>query len=128
MNSTARRIGHIVVLLIVLAALARSSYAAPYDKADVFAALEQASADTGVPYATLYSIVGCESGWTFSPNLDGDHGHSHGSSQLNDYGNALPLFYGAGYTNPYNPYEAIYFMAEALRGDHPPLGRWTWSC
>lgn len=117
------------VTLVAVAVCAHDSYAAEYDRADTFAAMEQASADTGVPYSTLYNIIGCETGWTFNPNIEGDGGHSHGVAQINDYGNARPVFYGAaGYTNPYNPYESTYFMAEVLRGDHRPLGRHTWSC
>jgi hypothetical protein len=127
LNPTVRRVCHVAVLVVVLAAVAKASYAAPYDRADVFDAMQSASVDTGVSYDVLYYIVGCETGWTFNPNSEGDHGHSHGAAQLNDYGNALPVFY-AEYTNPYNPYEAIYFMAETLRGDHRPLGRHTWSC
>lgn len=99
-----------------------------YSAEDTLDALNRASADTDVPLYTLYAIVKCETGGTFNPNLDGDGGHSHGPAQLNDYGNALPAFYAAGYTNPYDPYEAIYFMAESLRGDHRPLGRHTWNC
>lgn len=115
------------MLLVVIAISAHESYAAPYDKEDTLAAIAAASVDTGVPYATIYNIVACETGHTFNPNAEGDGGHSHGAAQLNDYGNALPLFYTV-YTNPYNPYEAVYFMAESLRGDHPPLGRHTWNC
>lgn len=117
----------VLATLVAVTVGARASYAAPYDKADTLAALEAASVDTGVSYRTLYNIVGCETGWTFNPNAEGDGGHSHGAAQLNDYGNALPIFYRT-YTNPYNPYEAVYFMAESLRGDHWPLGRHTWNC
>ena len=91
-------------------------------------AIYRAHMDTGVNYDTLRHIVGCETGWTFNPYAEGDGGHSHGAAQLNDYGNAIGAFYRAGYTDPYNPYEAVYFMAESLRGDHPPLGRRTWNC
>lgn len=123
-----RRLSHAAVLLVLVGISAHVSYAAPYDRADTLAAIEQASADTGVSYALIYRIVACETGHTFDPAIEGDRGHSHGAAQLNDYGNALPIFYDTGYSNPYNPYEAIYFMAESLRGDHAPLGRWTWNC
>lgn len=124
-----RRLSHAAVLplLIGVWVSAHASYAAPYDRADTLAAIEQAAVDTGVPYALLYRIVACETGHTFDPRSEGDSGHSHGAAQLNDYGNALPIFY-RHYSDPYNPYEAIYFMAESLRGDHAPLGRWTWNC
>lgn len=114
--------------MVVLAFLAERGYAAPYDSADTLEAIAQASVDVGAPYHQLLGIVRCETGGTFNPNLDGDGGHSHGPAQLNDYGNALPIFYANGGTNPYNPYESVYFMAEVLMGMHPPLGRHTWNC
>lgn len=98
-----------------------------YSSDDTLAAIQYASRDTGVSTQLLTAIIGCETGWTFNPRAEGDHGHSHGVAQLNDYGNAAPAFY-AIYSDPYNPYEATYFMAEVLRGDHPPLGRHTWNC
>ena len=98
-----------------------------YTSDDTLVAIQMASRDTGVSVTTLTNIIGCETGWTFNPYALGDHGHSHGAAQINDYGNAAPAFY-AIYSDPYNPYEATYFMAEVLRGDHPPLGRHTWNC
>lgn len=99
-----------------------------YTAADTLAAIDEAAAELGVDRGRMYRIVGCETGWTFSPRVEGDRGHSHGVAQLNDFGNALPRFYEVGYTDPYNPYQAVYFMAEALAGMHPHLGRHTWNC
>lgn len=125
------RVGLAIVAaaLVAAAVTSRVSFAdVPFNRSDTFAALESASLDTGVPYVQLYRVVACETGGTFNPYAEGDSGHSHGVAQLNDFGNALAAFYAVGYTNPYNPYEAVYFMAESLRGDHAPLGPHTWSC
>lgn len=115
----------IVIAILCLVAIAATAHAAGAE--DTFDAINMASIDTGVPMQRLTRIVSCETGGTFNPRIEGDGGHSHGAVQLNDYG-ALHNFYAAGYTDPYNPYQAVYFLAESLRGDHPPLGPWTWSC
>lgn len=116
-----------VSLVSLIGLSARASASAPYDAGDTLQAIDAAATDTGVPYQELFRRVRCETGGTFNPNAEGDGGHSHGAVQLNDYG-ALQRFYDVGYTNPYNPYEAVHFMAEVLHGDHPPLGSWTWTC
>lgn len=110
-----------------------ASTAPEFTADDTLDAIDVASQDTGVSYARLYRIVGCETGYTFNPYAVGDHGGSYGAVQLNRYGNALPIF--NSYYNalgldpdPFNPYEAVYFLAESLAGAHPPLGAWSWSC
>ena len=114
--------------VIAAVILALTPMGAPgYTADDTFAAIRLASRDTGVSQAVLTNIIGCETGWTFYPYTEGDHGHSHGVAQINDYGNARPKFYQF-YEDVYNPYEATYFMAETLAGWHPPLGRHTWNC
>lgn len=117
----------VAVSLIALGVLSNRGLASGYTAEDTLAAIDQASIDTGVPVGRLLPIVRCETGGTFNPYAEGDGGHSHGAVQLNDYGNALPIFY-QWYTDPYDPYQAVYFLAESLRGDHPPLWRGTWNC
>lgn len=114
--------------LVALVFLSDRGLAADYTAEDTLSAINQASIDTGTPIGQLMSIVRCETGGTFNPYAEGDRGHSHGAAQLNDYGNALSTFYAIGYTDPYDPYQSMYFMAEVLRGDHPPLGRHSWNC
>jgi len=70
--------------------------------------------------------VECETGGTFDPYSVGAAGEL-GAVQLHPR-YALKDFYRVGYQDPYNPYEAVYFLAEALAGNRPPLGAWTWSC
>lgn len=108
-------------------AASASATGTEWDRESTFDAINHASADTGVDYYRLFRIVACETGGKLDPYAEGDGGHSHGAAQLNDYG-ALNTFYAVGYTNPYDPYQAVYFLAESLRGDHPPLGPHTWSC
>jgi hypothetical protein len=119
--------------LLLTLTLLNPVWAAPGDGAGftvehTFDAISSASSDSGVSYSLMVGIVRCETGGTFNPYIEGDGGHSHGIAQLNDYGNALSAFYAAGYDDPYNPYQAAYFMAEALNGRYKHLGRWTWNC
>ena len=130
------RLMHVVVLIIMIMYVlvgAQEAHAEVWTASDTLDAIRVASMDTGVPEGELKAIIGCETGYTFSPYTEGDHGHSHGAVQINDFGNARSIFY-AYYRSlgmdpdPYNPYQATYFLAETLAGAHRPLGRWTWSC
>jgi hypothetical protein len=103
-----------------------SAYA--YDRSDTLAAIDQASADVGISWGYLYRVVGCETGWRFDPYEIGDHGTSLGVAQLHQGGNALPAFYVLGYDDPFDPYQAVNFLAHALMGEIPGLGAHSWSC
>ncbi len=99
---------------------------APYTPADTLAAIEQASAATGVPSSHLTRVVGCETGWTFNPNAVGDHGKSIGVAQIHDDGDELPRFrarFGDG-ADRTDPYVSVQFLADEIvvgRGGH-------WTC
>jgi hypothetical protein len=122
-----------VILLTVAGFLACTNQSYAWSADDTLDAITVASRDTGTPAWELRYIIGCETGGTFNPDMVGDHGHSWGPAQINDYGNARPIFYAyyrslGMVPDPTNPYQAVYFMAETLQGWHPPLGRWTWNC
>lgn len=91
---------------------------------DTYQALWEASVNTGVPHSRLYRIVGCETGYTFNPHKVGDHGDSWGPVQFNKYGGELPRFYARGYTDVFNPYEAIDYLANAILEGRAS----AWSC
>lgn len=99
----------------------------PFTPDDTLQAIECAARDTAIPVTRLTRIVSCETGGKFNPYAVGDHGSSIGAVQLNANG-ARKDFYDVGYDDPFNPYQSVYFLAESLRGDHPPLGAKTWSC
>ena len=81
-----------------------------YTSEDTLAAIDAAAADTGVPRAWLLAIVRCES--RLEPYAIGRRGEL-GAVQLHPRG-LLPVFYAVGYTDPFNPYESVYFLAEQL--------------
>jgi len=85
-----------------------------YTSQDTLAALEQAS-----PQAEC--IVYYETGGTYDPTLTGQQGEL-GPVQLHPYG-LLPVFYQQGYTNPFNPYEAIPFLEQQIQAGNA----WNWS-
>ena len=116
------RLGGAIVCAIVLALAPLQALAWTVD--DTFQALYDAHVNTGVPYARLYRIVGCETGQTFNPHVVGDHGNSWGPVQFNKYGGELPRFYARGYTDVYNPYEAIDYLANAIMEGRAS----AWTC
>ena len=112
-----------IVTMIFLVCLALCGLPArAYDADDTLAAIDQASADTGVSRARLYAIVRCETGGTFSPNAVGRLGEI-GAAQLYRKGE-LPNFYARGYDNPWNPYQAVDFLANRLLEG----GARAWTC
>lgn len=93
-----------------------------YTTDDTFAALEQVSAETGVSYRYLRSIVACETGGTFAPYSVGRQGEL-GPAQLHPRGE-LVRFYAWGYSDPYSPYQAVGFLATRLQQGAAR----AWSC
>lgn len=69
-----------------------------YTAEDTLAALDSASARTRC-------VIGYETGWSWSPNLVGQAGEL-GAAQLHPRG-LLSAFYAAGYSDPWNPYQAV---------------------
>lgn len=122
--------GVLVMLLIVLWLTTRSARAqdeaeqawSGWTVADTFDALDGVSASTGVSWQRLYLIVRCETGNTFWPYSVGRAGE-RGVVQLHPRGE-LPRFHAWGYRDPYNPYEAIEFLAIRLQQG----GARAWSC
>jgi hypothetical protein len=99
-----------------------TAHAQGYTAADTISAIDAVSEGTGVSWSRLYRVIGCETGWTFSPNVVGRQGEK-GPAQLHPRGE-LPNFYAWGYSNPYDPYQAVQFLAERiLQG-----GAKAWSC
>lgn len=86
-----------IVLLIAIAMLFQQQFTAQ----DTLNALEYAS-----PLAQC--IVGYETGWTYYPYSIGAEGEL-GVAQLHPKG-MLPVFYAMGYTNPFDPEQAIEFL------------------
>jgi hypothetical protein len=113
-------------LTVIAACLALALYATPanaYTIDDTLAAIDAASAETGVSASWLRRVVYCETGGTLSPSVIGDHGTSFGAAQLHR-GGLLGTFYAQGFGDPFNPYEAIAFMAyQFLSGNS-----FLWTC
>lgn len=99
-----RRARHAAILaLLGLATLgARWDYTAD----DTLAALQSASARTEC-------VIGYETGWSWSPNLVGRAGEI-GAAQLHPRGR-LADFYARGYSDPWNPYEAVAYADAEIR-------------
>lgn len=124
MTSTLRRlVPHALAIAVVLASAA-AARAEGLDSSDTLSAIDQASANTGVASSWLYRVVACETGHTFNPRAIGDYGTSFGAAQLHHGGGELPRFYAFGYTDPFDPYQAIEFMAIEFRGGRAV----AWSC
>lgn len=93
-----------------------------FTPADTKEAIADAAYSTGVSYGWLYSTVSCETGGTFNPYVIGKLGEL-GAAQLYKYGE-LPRFYAYGFDNPFNPYQAVKYMALRFK-----IGRsGAWSC
>lgn len=118
-----RLVLHAFALAVVLGA-AVAGRAEAFDASDTLAAIDQASETTGISATWLRATVGCETGWTFSPDAIGDRGSSLGAAQLHRGGGELPRFYAFGYSDPFNPYEAVFFMAEEFARGRAQ----AWSC
>jgi hypothetical protein len=84
-----------------------------YTRDDTYQALYDAAHANGVAHARLYRIVACETGYTFNPYSVGDRGQSLGAAQLHRRGR-LGDFYSRGYSDPFNPYEAIDYLAVSI--------------
>lgn len=97
--------GLIVRVLVLMAAagclLVSIAWRGQYGADDTLAALEGAS-----PQARC--IVYYETGGTFDPNAVGRAGEQ-GAAQLHP-GGLLPDFYAVGYTDPWNPYQAVDYL------------------
>ena len=118
-----RRVLHAVALAtVVVLAMAGMAHADGYTSDDTLAAIDEASATSGVSHAWLYSIVRCETGGTFNPYAIGKLGEK-GAAQLASFGE-LPRFYAYGYNDPFSPYQAVGFLAIRLNEG----GRRAWSC
>jgi soluble lytic murein transglycosylase-like protein len=89
---------------------------------DTVAAIDAASAETGVSWSWLYRVVRCETGGTLNPYAVGRQGE-RGVAQLHPYG-MLPTFYALGYADPFDPYEAVRFMAYRFAEGRAR----AWSC
>jgi hypothetical protein len=95
---------------------------------DVQASIDDAGLRYGVSTSWLRRTVGCETGQTFEPSLVGDHGTSYGPAQIHRGG--LLAHYLTIYSDVFDPYEAIPYMARAFAGEwvHLGIGSWSWSC
>lgn len=114
---------HLLVLLTVVLC-ATTAHADAFTADDTLAAIDQAASTTGVTASWLARVVGCETGGTFDPYAVGDHGTSLGPAQLHVGGGELSRFYAQGYGDPFDPYQAVSFMASEFA-----LGRaGAWSC
>jgi hypothetical protein len=111
-----------VGMLLAVGVLVTCAPAHAYDADDTLAAIDQVSASSGVSYTRLYRIIRCETGGTFDPNSVGRMGEL-GAVQLYRRGE-LPTFYARGYDNPWNPYQAVEFLATRLLEG----GAHAWTC
>lgn len=101
---------------------ARAAEPTPWTVDDTYAAIEDVSVHTGLSYRWLYRIVSCETGGTFDPYSRGAQGEL-GPVQLHPYG-MLRTYYAEGFTDPFNPYHSMYFLAEHLLAGES----YKWSC
>jgi hypothetical protein len=115
--------------LVPLCLVFGTGQANAYSADDTQAAIAQVAESYGVSAQRLTSIVGCETGWTFSPNVIGDRGTSFGAAQLH-HGGLLEHFRSVGYTDPFSPYQAIEYLGRALIGEwvYLGIGGWSWTC
>jgi hypothetical protein len=93
-----------------------------YTAADILAAIDDASVTYGISWRWLYSITLCETGHTLDPYSIGRQGE-RGPVQLHPRGE-LPRFFARGNTDPFNPYEAIPYLAQRI---NEGAAR-AWSC
>lgn len=112
---------HGFALFVVLASAA-PTFAESFTADDTLDAIAVASANSGVSYARLLRVIRCETGGTFNPYSIGRQGEL-GAVQLHPRGE-LWRFYAYGYTNPFNPYHAVHFLADRILVG----GAGAWSC
>lgn len=114
----------VIALVVVLVCMTTTTVAAQqrFTPADTLEAIEQASANSGVPASRLRRIIRCETGGTYNPYARGRAGEL-GAAQLHPRGE-LRRFYAVGYTNPYNPYDAAHFLADRILAG----GARAWTC
>jgi hypothetical protein len=118
--SMALRALFLAVCLFVLAH--RQSSAQTYTTEDTRAAITQAADAHGVSEGFLQCIVFRES--TYRPYAVGNHGEQ-GAVQLYPGGVRMRDFYSRGYASPWNPYEALDYLAQAiLEGYGPHWSGW----
>lgn len=113
----------VLVAALVMVLATRPAGAHPYTAEDTRAAVYAAAAETGVSAAWLYRVVKCETAHTWNPYSVGDGGLSEGAAQLHLYG-LRSTFYRWGFTDHWNPYQAVSFMAHAFKAGLAYL----WSC
>ena len=92
------------------------------DDATAVAAVQQAVLDRLGPWA--YGVIECETGGWLAAVIWGPATGAAGEiglGQLHPRGK-LPAFYAAGYTDPWDPYQQIDYLAFALPDDP---GAWT---
>lgn len=117
-----RLVLHATVLLAIVLMMVRPVAAEGYTSDDTLEAISEASATYGVSEAWLRSIVRCETGGSFSPYAIGRQGEL-GPVQLHPRGE-LPRFYAWGYGDPFDPYQAVPFLAQRINQG----GARAWSC
>jgi len=112
----------VITLLSIARTRAQEAEDYVYTSADVMAAIDDASVTYGVSWWWLYRITLCETGGTLSPYSIGRQ-RELGPVQLHPKGE-LPRFYARGNTNPFNPYEALPYLAQRI---NEGAAR-AWSC
>lgn len=112
-----RRLRHAALLTLLAMGLAAPVRA---DEADVVATIQDRAAAHGVSASWLERTLRCES--HLNPRAVGDGGASLGVAQLHARG-LRPLFFQMGYSDPFNVWEAVDFIAWAF--EHGYSGHWT---
>jgi soluble lytic murein transglycosylase-like protein len=114
---------HRLILHVAVLALLGVALAAPPAHAQSAAPLQDYAAEQAAAYglsaAWLARIITCESGW--NPRAVGAAGEQ-GLAQLHPRG-LRPLFFTQGYTDPFDPYQSIEFLAWALANGY--AAHWT---
>lgn len=116
----------VLLALALLASAARAraeGQQTGFTPQDTLQALQDASDATGVPVGLLRAVVGCETGWTFNPYSIGALGEE-GAVQLYPRGSEWPRFAAWGGTDPFDPYQAVPFLATEIQAGRGP----AWSC
>lgn len=110
--------------LLLLAALVPRSTRAQTPE-ELAAYIHERAAHHGVAGAWLEAVLRCESRTArreLDPHAVGDGGQSVGLAQLHARG-LRPLFHQRGFTDPFDPYQAIEFAAWAF--SQGLAGHWT---
>jgi hypothetical protein len=114
--------GAVIGTLVITWFVGGRAHAESYTASDTYYAIDEASAEMDVSWHRLYWIVRCETGGTFNPYSIG-RARELGAVQLHPRGE-LPRFYAYGYSDPFNPYEAVRFLAQRLLAG----GARAWTC